>query len=102
MPMDALRESFRKAREAFGRYMQAVDGTAEQTRALRAYVEAHAEYTLLFDKELQEEAERGKATVPKSAITACRFQLHRRARRDSSPADGPRPIQAPRLLPPPR
>ena len=74
MPGEALREAYRQARAAFARYLQLKaetdasrpanglidrnESAATRTRlrlALREYVQAHARYTRLFDKQLHED-----------------------------------------------
>ena len=56
MPNHAVGEAYLKAREAFARYMQLkAEAGAGRTRALREYVNAHAEYTRLFDASLRRE-----------------------------------------------
>jgi hypothetical protein len=52
----AVRVAFRRTREAFNRYMRLeAKGDPGQSRALRDYVDAHAEFTRLIDEDLRQE-----------------------------------------------
>jgi hypothetical protein len=56
MPDRAILEAFRKAREAFDRYvcLEAGGGTSERIRALSEYVKVHDEFTRAFDDDLRQ------------------------------------------------
>src|SRR5262249_49806664 len=54
MPDTAVREAFRRTREAFNRDMRLeAKGDPERSRALREYVNAQAELTRLCDEDLR-------------------------------------------------